>query len=715
MGRLAPWWPAWLSLLVVLVPTVCVLWFMTEAVENRRQVVRRMLTEADFAIAQQRLDNRWQQQALALQENWGEGRSAAQAFREQVLNKLADSVVCFDAEGRLVYPAAARAPQPSEAEQGVDWLGLERLEYEDGDLERAAAGFETLVVTHADPAQGSFDANLAARALVAQARCLAKAGATEAAIGLLIDRLGQAEFSQAVDAGGRWIVAAADLRALELISDTADARFRQVVERLSRRLGDYDSPPLAAPQRRFLMRRVRELVAERLGGDPSSATPANGRQGVAEPLRAALLQAVEFPTLAAEELAAEFCEANPLPSKDAAIRLTQSPGVWQLAAPNKRVYGLYRTASVLARSQQAISTGALKPGAEVKVVPPGELPASDAGGLAADAGIFLPGWRLANAATDRDAEPVSDAQIAAYFWTATLVIAAMSIFAAMIAGAFRRQLRLARLKNDLVATVSHELKTPLSSIRLLVDTLLTDQVLEPVKAREYLELIAKENMRLSRLIDNFLAFSRMERKKYAFQFAETTLAAVIDGAVEAMRERLERPSCGFETELEAGLPAITADPDALITVMLNLLDHQAVQHSRISGPGSRLSPPPRGPAGRGPPVWQIRAGPHVPQAPPCRGGSAADQQRVPAAGVLRAAPRPGINTSRYPERRLGSQRHRDHAERGPLRHDVAGEDRTGPAPAGIHPHAPRYRLPVRGARVRRFFRQRGLTTEERLY
>ena len=85
----------------------------------------------------------------------------------------------------------------------------------------------------------------------------------------------------------------------------------------------------------------------------------------------------------------------------------------------------------------------------------------------------------------------------------------------------RNQMRHARLKNDLVATVSHELKTPLSSIRLLVDTLLDDQSLDLNKTREYLQLISKENMRLSRLIDNFLTFSRMERNKHAFQFSES--------------------------------------------------------------------------------------------------------------------------------------------------------------------------------------------------
>ncbi len=83
----------------------------------------------------------------------------------------------------------------------------------------------------------------------------------------------------------------------------------------------------------------------------------------------------------------------------------------------------------------------------------------------------------------------------------------------------RRHLRIARLKTDLVAAASHELRTPLASMRVLVDGLLADTELDASKTREYLELMAVENARLSRLIDNFLTFSRLDRGRYQFSFA----------------------------------------------------------------------------------------------------------------------------------------------------------------------------------------------------
>ena len=87
-------------------------------------------------------------------------------------------------------------------------------------------------------------------------------------------------------------------------------------------------------------------------------------------------------------------------------------------------------------------------------------------------------------------------------------IGVIAIIGLAAAGSLRRHLRLARLKTDLVAAASHELRSPLASMRVLVDGLLADDPLDPKKTREYLEMLAVENQRLSRLIENFLTFSR---------------------------------------------------------------------------------------------------------------------------------------------------------------------------------------------------------------
>jgi signal transduction histidine kinase len=86
-------------------------------------------------------------------------------------------------------------------------------------------------------------------------------------------------------------------------------------------------------------------------------------------------------------------------------------------------------------------------------------------------------------------------------------------------------------------------------------------------------MISKENSRLSRLIDNFLTFSRMERNRHAFAFTATPPQAIVQAAVQAMGERLEPSACDFRVDLSPDLPKIQADPDTLTTALINLLDN----------------------------------------------------------------------------------------------------------------------------------------------
>jgi signal transduction histidine kinase len=134
-------------------------------------------------------------------------------------------------------------------------------------------------------------------------------------------------------------------------------------------------------------------------------------------------------------------------------------------------------------------------------------------------------------------------------------------------------MRLARLKNDFIATVTHELKTPLASMRVLVDTLLEEKLPDRRQEREYLELVARENERLSRLIDNFLTFSRMERNKQAFEMAPVDAGEIAQAAADAVRERFAAADVGFSLDIPDQMPQIDADRDAIITVLLNLLDN----------------------------------------------------------------------------------------------------------------------------------------------
>lgn len=153
---------------------------------------------------------------------------------------------------------------------------------------------------------------------------------------------------------------------------------------------------------------------------------------------------------------------------------------------------------------------------------------------------------------------------------AVVLIVGIAFLAALTVS---RQLELRELRTTAVATVAHELRTPLASMRMLVDTLREGRVRGEDQAREYLELIAKENDRLTRLAEDFLTFSRLERGKQHLNLEPVAPRAIIEQAIASLRPRLEAPGCTFTYDVPGDLPPVRADRDALASIISNLLDN----------------------------------------------------------------------------------------------------------------------------------------------
>ena len=293
------------------------------------------------------------------------------------------------------------------------------------------------------------------------------------------------------------------------------------------RINDYSADTLSSAQRRFLMHELQRH-------NPY----------------------LKFPTLAAEELAARYLETKPA-------------DVWSVASPEHRLLALFTTVSLRAKLSEPIRKVNLLKGVTIAVVAPGEEVNTEST-LVISALTEMPGWRLTLSLEDRalfDTETAKRVKLLVV--VAGLVIVVMSVLSLLIARSFGRHVALARLKNDLLANVSHELKTPLTAMRALVDTLLDTEKFDEKTTREYLQLLATENARLSRLIENFLTFSRLERNKFKFQFARIHPQQVVESAIAAMGER----SQGVELQTQENLPSMHGDADALVTALLNLLDN----------------------------------------------------------------------------------------------------------------------------------------------
>ncbi len=157
-----------------------------------------------------------------------------------------------------------------------------------------------------------------------------------------------------------------------------------------------------------------------------------------------------------------------------------------------------------------------------------------------------------------------------------LVISTAVVFALRYTA---QQLQLAQHKSSFVSNVSHELKTPISLIRLAVETLEMRRISGPQDQERFLRTIGREVDRLGHLVDNILDFARTEAGKREFHFAPTDLAAVTQGVLDSFRPRLEDQGFQTQVSLPPDLPPVRADAHAIGQCLTNLLDN-AIKYSR---------------------------------------------------------------------------------------------------------------------------------------
>jgi len=144
---------------------------------------------------------------------------------------------------------------------------------------------------------------------------------------------------------------------------------------------------------------------------------------------------------------------------------------------------------------------------------------------------------------------------------------------AVILVAAERERKLSNLKSDFVANVSHELKTPLSLVRMFGELLQSGRVENDEKRRQYLQIIVSESERLGALIENVLDFAKVERGKAAYEFSQGKVGEVVARAVEACRVRAEREEVALELSVADALPPVDLDERAIEIAVINLVDN----------------------------------------------------------------------------------------------------------------------------------------------
>ena len=166
-----------------------------------------------------------------------------------------------------------------------------------------------------------------------------------------------------------------------------------------------------------------------------------------------------------------------------------------------------------------------------------------------------------------------------YFWTIITLIIILVFGTALIARIVAREMEILKIKSDFVSSVSHEFKTPLTSMKALTERLEKGKVTQPAKMKQYISIISHDIDRLIRLVGNILNFSNIEEGKKVYKKEETDIAIWLKEVINNYKKESIESGISISADIEDDLPALNIDKDAMTQAIFNLLDN-AVKFSQ---------------------------------------------------------------------------------------------------------------------------------------
>ena len=160
-----------------------------------------------------------------------------------------------------------------------------------------------------------------------------------------------------------------------------------------------------------------------------------------------------------------------------------------------------------------------------------------------------------------------------YFWTILTFLIVLTFGAVLIARTIAHEMEILKLKSDFVSSVSHEFKTPLTSIKALAERLQGDKVLDHEKMKQYFSLISQNVEQLTRLVKNLLDFSKIEEGKIEYEFALTDIAELATQQVRDFEKTEPQKGARIRPRIHSDIPPLLADREALLQALNNLLDN----------------------------------------------------------------------------------------------------------------------------------------------
>lgn len=517
----------------LIIPTIAVLWFMLKSFDNEKIAIQENLNLILKSESKNSVDA-WVQYWSDLIQQADEAYSSmapSETFNELVSLNYVSTAVVHASDIEIGYPNRSFRLKLNTTKSKKHTEG-QKFEFSTNEYQQALNSYQ-------DAYKDTTILTQKVDLLMAIARCHGKLKNLEMAVEYYQEALSLFEKSiEKEDSFTRRLDIDIQIRIIEILSSpNKNSNIETTIKELRKKLNNYKGPRIESRQRLAAMKHLKKL-------SPNT----------------------HLPTLDAEILANSIV-SSPEPEKKVdslnLVPINSQSGLLTLYAPKE----------ALLKSAYTFFNQRLEKNSFKLVI----IPASQSSNLEEITRIPLPQpfsdlSILVRWDNENGLQTMLDTKLAIYFWTGILITIILIFSSIYLVLHFRIQEKSNQLKNNIVATVSHELKTPLTSIRLLVENILASSIELDKNTREYIEIIDRENNRLTHLVDNFLTYSRMERGKHRIFLEPISVTDLVMDSIDTFKSRREMDG----TEMSAGCTEdlwIDADSEMLKTALLNLLDN----------------------------------------------------------------------------------------------------------------------------------------------
>ncbi len=162
-----------------------------------------------------------------------------------------------------------------------------------------------------------------------------------------------------------------------------------------------------------------------------------------------------------------------------------------------------------------------------------------------------------------------------FFWTILALLVIVFFGSGLIIRTIVHEMQLINLKSEFIASVSHEFKTPLTAMGAVLERLLSDEVKDPKKTKDYYRILSHDSERLKRLVKNVLDFTKIEDGKREYRLTETDITRLVRQEVDSFQKENQMIGFSVDTKFDDDIPSILADEEAMSQALHNILDNAA--------------------------------------------------------------------------------------------------------------------------------------------